>query len=78
MILEMMQYYYYIHYLLLYLINVFKDKINCHSIIDTIGIRMPAKQIREFSAFSVSSALRCSPSDRYVTAAKNMQILGHS
>jgi hypothetical protein len=37
----------------LFLINVFKGKINCHSIMDTIGIRMPTRQIREFS-FSVS------------------------
>jgi hypothetical protein len=45
----------------LFLINVFEGKINCHSIMDTVGIRVPTRQIREFSTFSVSSALRNSP-----------------
>jgi hypothetical protein len=52
----------------LFPINVFKGKINCHSIMDTVGIRMPTRQIREFSTFSVSSALRNSPSARCVIA----------
>jgi len=55
----------------LFLINVFKGKINCHSILDTVGIRAPTRQIREFSTFSVSSALRHSPSARCVTAAND-------
>jgi hypothetical protein len=40
------------------LINVFKGKINFHSFMDTVGTRVPTRQIREFSTFSVSSALR--------------------
>jgi hypothetical protein len=32
----------------------------------TVGIRVPTRQIREFSAFSLSSALRHSPSARRV------------
>jgi hypothetical protein len=35
---------------------------------DTDGIRVPARQVREFSTFSVSSALRNSPSARCVIA----------
>jgi hypothetical protein len=57
----------------LFLINVFKGKINCHYyIMDTVGIRVPTKQIREFSTFSVSSALRYSPSARCVIVGNNI------
>jgi hypothetical protein len=41
----------------LFLINVFKGKINCHFTMDTVGLRVPSRQIREFSTFNVSSAL---------------------
>jgi hypothetical protein len=33
----------------LFLINVFKGKINRHSIMGTVGIRVPTRKIREFS-----------------------------
>jgi hypothetical protein len=33
----------------LFIINVSKGKINCHSNMDTVGVRVPARQIREFS-----------------------------
>jgi hypothetical protein len=56
----------------LFLINVFKGKINCPSILDTVGIRVPTRQIREFSTFSVSSALKHSPSARCVIAANDV------
>jgi hypothetical protein len=56
----------------LFLINVFKGKINCPSIFDTAGIRLPTRQIREFSTFSVSSALKHSPSARCVIAANDV------
>jgi hypothetical protein len=46
----------------LFLINVFKGKINCPCILDTVGIRVPTRQIREFYTFNVSSALKHSPS----------------
>jgi hypothetical protein len=52
----------------LFLINVFKGKINYQSIMDTVGIRVPTRQIREISTFSVSSALINSPSARCVIA----------
>jgi hypothetical protein len=39
---------------------------------DTVGIRVPTRQIREFSTFSVSSALRNSPSARCVIAANEI------
>jgi hypothetical protein len=56
----------------LFLINVFKGKINCRSILDSVGIRVPTRQIREFSTFSVSSALKYSPSARCVIAANDV------
>jgi hypothetical protein len=56
----------------LFLINVFKGKINCHSIIDTVGIRVPIRQIRDFSTFNVNSALRHSPSARCASAANDI------
>jgi hypothetical protein len=42
----------------LFLMIAFKGKINCHSILDTVGISVPTRQIREFSTFSMSSALK--------------------
>jgi hypothetical protein len=56
----------------LFLINIFKSKMNCHSIMDTVGIRVPTRQIRDFSTFSVSSALRHSPSAMCATAANDI------
>jgi hypothetical protein len=44
---------------------------------DSVGIHVPTRQIREFSTFSMSSALRHSTSAGYVTAANDMQIFGH-
>jgi hypothetical protein len=37
--------------------NVFEGKINCHSIMDTVDIRVPPRQLRETPALGVSSAL---------------------
>jgi hypothetical protein len=39
---------------------------------DTVGIRVPTRQIREFSTFSKSSALRHSPSARCIIAANDI------
>jgi hypothetical protein len=50
----------------------FKGKINCHSIMDTVGIRVSRRQIRDFSTFNVSSALRHSPSVRCASAANDI------
>jgi hypothetical protein len=44
---------------------------------DTVGIRVPTRQIREFYTFSVSSAVRHSPSARCIIAANDMQIFRH-
>jgi hypothetical protein len=52
----------------LFLINVFKGKINCPSILDTVGICVPTRQVREFSTFSVTSSLKHNPSARCVIA----------
>jgi hypothetical protein len=56
----------------LFLINAFKGKINCHSIMDTIGIRVSTRQIRVFLTFTVSGALRHSPSATCVIAANDI------
>jgi hypothetical protein len=56
------------YYYALSFIIIFKGKMNCHSIMDTVGICVPTRQIREFSTFSVNSALRHSPSARCVIA----------
>jgi hypothetical protein len=56
----------------LFLINIFKAKINYPSILDSVGIRVSTRQIREFSTFSVSSALKHSPSARCVIAANDV------
>jgi hypothetical protein len=32
----------------IFLVNIFKNKINCYSIMDTVGLHIPAKQIRGF------------------------------
>jgi hypothetical protein len=39
---------------------------------DIVGIRVPTRQIRDFSTFSVSSALRHSPSVRCASAANDI------
>jgi hypothetical protein len=39
---------------------------------DTVGIRVPTRQIRELYTFSMSSALRNSPSARCAIAAKEI------
>jgi hypothetical protein len=39
---------------------------------DTVGIRVPIRQIRDFSTFNVSSALKHSPSVRCASAANDV------
>jgi hypothetical protein len=39
---------------------------------DTVGIHVPTRQIREFYTFSVNSALRHSPSAKCVIAANDI------
>jgi hypothetical protein len=56
----------------LFLINVFKVKINCHYLLETVGIRVHTRQIREFPTFRVGSASKHSPSARCVIAAKDV------
>jgi hypothetical protein len=56
----------------LFLINVFKNEIDCYSIMDTAGLRVPTKQIWVFSTFNVSNVSRLSPSRRCFTSANNI------
>jgi hypothetical protein len=49
-------------------VNIFKNKINCRSVMDTAGLHEPTEQIR-LSTFHVSNVSRLSPSWRCATAA---------
>jgi hypothetical protein len=40
----------------LFLNNVFKNKIDCCSVVDSAGLRVHTKQIRDFSNFKVSNS----------------------
>jgi hypothetical protein len=42
----------------LFLINVSKNKTDCCSIMDTVGLRVPTKPIRDTCTFNVSNASR--------------------
>jgi hypothetical protein len=53
----------------LFLVNVFKYIINCFSMMDTVGLYIPAKQVRDFPTFRVKNVSRLSPSTRCVIAA---------
>jgi hypothetical protein len=53
----------------LFLINVFKNKIGWCSVMHTVGLCVPTKQIRDFSTFNVSNISRLSHSTRCITAA---------
>jgi hypothetical protein len=53
----------------LFLINVFKNKINSYSVVHAVGLRVLTKQIRDFSAFNFSNFSRLGPSARCVIAA---------
>jgi hypothetical protein len=56
----------------LFVIKVFKNKIDCCTTMDTVGLRVATKQIRDFSTFNVSNVSILSPSTRCVTAANNI------
>jgi hypothetical protein len=78
----LMYYYYYLQFKTLcsrrqnldalFLISVFKNRTECCSIMDTVCLRVPTKQIRDFSTFKVSNVSRLSPSTRCVTAANSI------
>jgi hypothetical protein len=51
----------------LFFINVFKNKINCCSVVDTLGLPVLTRQIRDVYIFNVSNVSRFSPSTRWVT-----------
>jgi hypothetical protein len=42
----------------LFIIDVFKNKINSRSVVRTVGLRIPTKQIKDFSTFNVSNISR--------------------
>jgi hypothetical protein len=52
----------------LFLINVFKNKICCSSVFETVSLRIASRRSRDFSAFVVNHNFKVSPSARYVSA----------
>jgi hypothetical protein len=56
----------------LFSISVFKNKIDCCSFMNTVGLRVPTKHIRNFSTFTASGVSRLSPSLRCVKAANKI------
>jgi hypothetical protein len=53
----------------LFLINVFKGKISCSSIFDTVSLRIPTRSIRGYITFTVHRNFKVSPSARCVSDA---------
>jgi hypothetical protein len=51
-----------------FLINVFKNKISCSSIFDTLCLRIPSRRIRDYSTFAVNKNVKVSPTARCVSA----------
>jgi hypothetical protein len=54
--------------MLFFLINVFKGKISCSSVFDTVSLRIPTRSVRDFSTFIVHRNFKVSPSTRCVSA----------
>jgi hypothetical protein len=59
-------------HLYLFLINVLNDTVDCQSIMGNVSLRVPSKLIKNFAIFSVSKALRSSPSARCSTMANTI------
>jgi hypothetical protein len=53
-----------------FLINVFKNKINCCCVMDIVVLRVPTKKIRDFSTYKYSNISWLSLSAKCVTAAR--------
>jgi hypothetical protein len=53
----------------LFLINVFRGKICCSTILDSVSLRIPSRSIRDHSTFTVNHNFKVSPSARCVSAA---------
>jgi hypothetical protein len=52
-----------------FLRNVFKGKISCSSVFDTVSLRIPTRSITDYSTFTVHHNFKVSPSARFVSAA---------
>jgi hypothetical protein len=52
-----------------FLINVFKGKISCSSVFDTVSLRIPTRSVRDYSTFTVHRNFKGSPSVRCASAA---------
>jgi hypothetical protein len=56
----------------LYLFKILEGKIDCHSIMNTVSLRILTKLIRDFSMLTVSNSVTFSPSARCVNAANRI------
>jgi hypothetical protein len=56
----------------LFLINVFKSKVSCSSIFDSVCIQIPTRIITDYSTFMVNHNFKVSPSARCVSAANTI------
>ena len=72
-------YYYYYYYYdrrhqldAIFVINVLLRSKSCPSTLDIIGLRVPTRNLRDFSLFHVSSYYKNCPSGRCVTAANSI------
>jgi hypothetical protein len=52
----------------IFLVNVFKGKISCSSVFDTVSLRKPARSARDYSTFILHRSFKVSPSARCVSA----------
>jgi hypothetical protein len=53
----------------LFLTQVYRGSKFCPSVLETVGLRVPVRYIRDFSMFSVGSSSKICPSDRCASAA---------
>jgi hypothetical protein len=54
---------------MLFFINVFKGKICCSSIFNSVSLHIPTRSITDYSTFTVNRNFKISPSDRCFSAA---------
>jgi hypothetical protein len=55
-----------------FLINVFKGKISCSSVFDTVSLRIPTRSISDYTTFTVHRNFKVIPSARCVSAANEV------
>ena len=56
----------------LFLFNVLRSRYQCESLLEAVGVRVPTRNIRDFSLFSCPPSLRSSPAFRCVGSANSV------